>query len=80
MPFSCVVHRYPLTLAGEFWSVYQKLAKGLTSILCAAAEELLCSSASAGLVHPLVWVVEEVDAGTESGPFLLWAISEVLQT
>lgn len=32
MPFSCVVHRYPLTLVGDFWSVYQKLAEGLASI------------------------------------------------
>lgn len=80
MTLPCVVRRYPLTLAGDVWFVYQKLAKGLASILCAAAEELLCGSASAGLIHPHVWVVEEVEAEPESGPFLLLAIPEAPQT
>lgn len=54
----------------------QKLAKGLARVLSTGSEDLLCAS-WAELLHPLVWVVEEVEAGPESGFFffLLLAIS-----
>lgn len=70
--------QYPLTLGG-FWSGDSKLVKGLARVLGTASEDLLGSSL-ARLVHPLVWVVEEVEAGPESGFFLLLAISAAPQT
>lgn len=77
MTLSCEI-QYPLTLGG-FWSGDPKLTKGLSRVLGTASEDLPCSS-MARLAHPLVWVVEEVEAGPESGFCLLLAISAAPQT